>query len=147
VASFVYNIWKQKLALGDSIWDVNPAAGDTMKIALVEAVLSDKTITDVDTALGSNEYGDTDPYIRTAVSGQGVTVDGTKATLDATDTTVTAIEADGSDKVEGLLLYHDVDGTDGNAIPIVFFDLANAFYGNGSNVTFVWDSTGVITLT
>ena len=147
MASFVYNIWKQKLAEGDSIWDVAPASGDTMKLALVEAVLTDKTITNVNTALGSDEYGPTDPYTRTAVSGQGVTVDATKAKLDATDTEVSAIAADGSDKVEGLLLYHDVDGNDSNAIPIAFFDLATAFYGNSSNVTFVWDSTGVITLT
>ena len=149
MASFIYNIWKQKLAEGDSIWDVNPAAGDTMKIALVEAVLSDPDVDDVNTALGSNEYGPTDPYTRTAVSGQSAILDDTnnRAKLDATDTTVSAIAADGSDKVEGLLLYHDVDGNDSNAIPIAFFDLATAFYGNRSNVTFVWDSVGLVTLT
>jgi len=148
VASFVYNIFKQRLALGTTIWNAAPASGDTMKIALTETVLSDPDPDNVTAALtGGAEYDGS--YSRTQVSGQSVTLNDTndRAELDASDTTVSAVGADGTDKVEGVLLYHDVDGTDGNAVPIAFFDLATGFYGNGSDVTFTWDSTGLITLT
>ena len=152
MASFVYNIWKQKLADGTYRWNANSdGAGGSYELALTEAVLSDPDPDTVDAALtGGNEYDGS--YSRTAVANLTVVLDDTndRAKLDADDTTISSIGVDaGGQKVEGVLLYVKPNGTSADSayIPAAFFDLATAFYGNGSNVTFVWDSVGLITLT
>ena len=152
MASCVYNIFKQKVADGTYRWNANSdGAGGTYEIALVEAVLSDPDPDTVTAALtGGNEYDGS--YSRTAVANLSVILDDTnnRAKLDADDTTVSSVGLDaGGQKVEGVLLYVKPNGTsaDSSYIPAAFIDLATAFYGNGSNVTFTWDSVGLITLT
>lgn len=156
MASFVYNIWKGGLAEGTYAWDDDGGVSSkTVKIALTEEVLSDPDPVTVTAALtGGKEFDGS--YARTVVTGMAVTVDnsGDRAQLDATNnTTVSSVGADaGGQTCTGVLLYIDYAGSttdsgDGTAIPIAFFDLATAFHGNGSDVTFVWDSVGLITLT
>jgi len=152
MASFIYNIWKQKLADGTYRWNANSdGSGGTYELALTEAVLSDPDPDTVSAALtGGNEYDGS--YSRTVVANLSVVLDDTnnRAKLDADDTTVSSLGADaGGQKVEGVLLYVKPNGTSADSayIPAAFFDLATAFYGNSSNVTFVWDSVGLVTLT
>ena len=154
MASFIFNVWKKELAKGTYRWNTNSdAAGGVYQIAQSKIVMSAGTYEDVDTvaaatSAGAWEYGST----RTSLANVDVKADAdtnNRAELDADDTTVSSLAADGSNKVEGILLYVKPNGTSADSayIPAVFFDLASPFYGNSSNVTFVWDSVGLVTLT
>ena len=152
MANIVYNIFKQKLSLGDYKWADAPLVGGKYKVMLIKVALTDPDPTTVATAIsGSKEYAGS--YTPTDVTGLGVTIDNVndRVLLDATvNTTVSSVGADGVNQVVGVLLFVDPDDsdTDASSVPVAHFDIT-AFLGNGSNVTFVWSSSpdALVTLT
>ena len=156
MASFVYDQYKKQLADGTYKWHATPATSASMKVALVNTTRAastsgDNTVQDV---LGSasppeREYG----TARVALSGSGLQVDedGTTTRLKGptAGTEFSALAADGTEQVTSVLVYVDPTGSaaDSACHPVAILELATAFYGNDSDVTFQWSSNGIITLT
>lgn len=157
MASFIFNIWKGGLAAGTYNWDDDGGvASKTVKVALSEVVLAKDPNENADDLADLTSGWEFDgDYDRTVVVDLAVKADtdtNNRAELDATNTTVLAVQADpGGQACTGVLLYIDIAGVtdasgDATAIPIAFFDIT-AFYGNGSDILLSWDSVGLITLT
>lgn len=140
MADFVYN-----RALGRVAEIV--ADGATVKLLVLKAAAADATLKDLDTitaVLGnaSTTEADFTNYARKTLASLTVTTnDTTDATsVDAADVTFTAAGGASNNTTTDAIIYHDVDGTDANAIPLVQLDAV--FTTDGNDVTLQFDANG-----
>ncbi len=157
MANFVFNVWKGGLAAGTYKWANDGGVTDkTVKMALSEIEMVKGTEEDADDLADLTPGWEFDGnYARTAVTGLTVKADtdtNNRAELGADNTTISAVGVDGGGQpCIGVLIYIDMNGVpdnsqDANAIPIAFFDTPQ-FRGNGSDILFTWNASGLITLT
>ena len=158
MASFIFNIAKEKFALGEIDW-----VDDDIRIGLVVDATVTATHEDMATvtaflntgASGVEEYTGTNYAAGGAGSGRKAltsTVDpdaaNNRAELKAGNITYTALGLDdGSKSAKGLFVYKHVGTDDANNIPIAHIDGGGfPFFGNGSDVTVSWNAEGIVQL-
>lgn len=147
MASFVYNIAKQKLGDGTIDWD-----DGNVKTALVQAGGTAEADRDnlaaclAGSGSGAHDEVTVSGYARQTLTSPAVTVDDVndKAVYDADDTTYTSLASGETPGAE--IAYYDVDGTDANAIPIHFTDFASDSPTDGNNFVVQYSSNGIFDL-
>lgn len=146
MADFVFNIAKFQLLNGDI--DFN--APDDIEVLLLEAA-TDENADDVDIAAVLARAGTTElaTYTRGDLISEATTQDDAndRAEFDAADIVFSAVVAQNA--IVAYVIYKDVDGTDANAIPIMFVDSATGLplTPNGSDITITWNAQGILQLT
>lgn len=124
MADIVFNIAKGRVA-------EKVADGGTYKILLLKSsgLEADGTLADHDTVAAvlaaANDECDFTNYVRKTLASLTVTVDDTnnRVDVDAADVTWTTAGGASNNTTGKAVIFHDVDGTDANAVPLVALDL------------------------
>lgn len=127
MASGLFDSGRNRFARGDTLWKAS--AGSTIKAALI----------DTGTTVPNLATHTTMSDLRSAVVGTdtGLTLlDPTAGVVDANDVTFTSVSGS---SVEGVVLYHEVSGTDANRFLIAWEEFT-AVTPNGGDITIQWDS-------
>lgn len=119
--------------------------GDTFMVLLLDAAEADGTLVDYDDVAalltaGGNTEATATGYSRQTLANLSVTVDDSadEVTVDADNIAFGSIQS-GDDYVKAVI-YRDVDGTDGNAVPTGFYDVS--ITTDGSEVELRLNSAG-----
>lgn len=140
MADFVFNIAKGKVA-------EKAADGAILELLLLKAAEADATLEDYDTlgallaAVGNTEADFTN-YVRKTLAGTAVNVDDTNNRVDVDSNDVTWTSAGGTtdNTLVKAIIYEDVDGTDGNAVPLTCYDFSVTT--DGSDLTLQFNTAG-----
>jgi hypothetical protein len=127
MASGLFDNGRNRFARGDTLWKA--AAGSTLKAALI----------DVGTVAPNLATHTTMADLRSAVVGSDgamTPADPTAGVCDAADVTFSAVTGN---SVEGVVIYHEVSGSDANRFLLAWEEFT-AVTPNGGDIVIQWDN-------
>ncbi|MBW2648595.1 MAG: hypothetical protein JRC53_02070 [Deltaproteobacteria bacterium] len=154
MASFVYNEFARASAAGEIDLDAQSGTGTGGGDIRARLCMGDSTCaTDNDGIAVLTDFGDIDVcdstlYEDIALESETVTKDDAndRAEFDATDITWTALDADATDTLKGVLLYH-FRGSDATSVPIAWIEFASEKTADDSDFTVEWHEDGILNFT
>ena len=136
MASYVFNIAKGTTR-------EKAKRGETLKACILKAAADQATLEDLDTlaavlADASTTEADFTNYARPTLTNFTDTVDDTDNDVDLSANAIVFPSAGGTvnNNTVSVIIYHDVDGTDANAIPLLHLDFAATTDGNDLTMAF-----------
>lgn len=140
MSNFVFNVAKGRIAkLVDD--------GATFKMLVLKSAGTDATLKDLDNiaaviAEGSTVEADFTNYARKTLASTTKTVDDTnnKVKVDSDDVVFASAGGASNNTTTDYIIYHDVDTTDANAVPLVMVD--SPWTTDGNDVTIQFHADG-----
>ena len=127
MASGLFDSGRNRFARGDTLWKAS--AGSTVKAALIDTAVTAPNLA-THTTMSD---------LRSAVVGSDTAltlIDPTAGVVDANDVTFSAVTGA---HVEGVVLYHEVSGSDANRFLLAWEEFT-AVTPNGGDIQIQWDS-------